>query len=69
MKSIFKTSFASDGVVGDKTTRTLYSTKVIVYNYVCAMLALRRPYLLIDEAMVNNNTIFNVKQTSTSQFC
>ncbi len=37
---------------------------VIVYNYVCAMLALRRPYLLIDEAMVNNNTTFNVKQTS-----
>jgi hypothetical protein len=28
------------------------------------MFALRRPYLLIDEAMVNKNTTFNVKQTS-----
>jgi hypothetical protein len=37
---------------------------VIVYNYVCAMWALRRPYLLIDEAMVNNNITFNAKQTS-----
>ncbi len=68
MKSIFKTSFASDGVVGDNYKNLIFN-KVIVYNYVCAMLALRRPYLLIDKAMVNNNTIFNVKQTSTSQFC
>jgi hypothetical protein len=28
------------------------------------MLALRRPYLFIDEAMVNNTITFNAKQAS-----